>query len=77
VIIFLLVVYRFMGIIAVLGLGIYAVLMYGAILLLNVTLTLPGFAGLILTIGVAATRTSSSSSASRKKCGPGSPCAPP
>ncbi len=54
VIIFLLVVYRFMGIIAVLGLGIYAILMYGAILLLNVTLTLPGFAGLILTIGVAA-----------------------
>src|SRR4029450_1288700 len=49
-----LVVYRFMGIIAVLGLGIYAILMYGAILLLNVTLTLPGFAGLILTIGVAA-----------------------
>ena len=28
--------------------------MYGAILLLGVTLTLPGFAGLILTIGVAA-----------------------
>ena len=54
VIIFLLIVYRFMGIIAVLGLGIYAILMYGAILLLNVTLTLPGFAGLILTIGVAA-----------------------
>ena len=54
VIIFLLVVYRFMGIIAVLGLVIYAILMYGAILLLNVTLTLPGFAGLILTIGVAA-----------------------
>ena len=43
-----------MGIIAVLGLVIYAILMYGAILLLNVTLTLPGFAGLILTIGVAA-----------------------
>ena len=37
-----------------LGLGIYAALMYGAILLLGVTLTLPGFAGLILTIGVAA-----------------------
>ena len=36
------------------GLGIYAAFMYGAILLLGVTLTLPGFAGLILTIGVAA-----------------------
>ena len=51
---FLLLFYRFMGIIAVLGLGIYAVLLYGAILLFNVTLTLPGFAGLVLTIGVAA-----------------------
>ena len=36
------------------GLGIYAPLLYAAILLFNVTLTLPGFAGLILTIGVAA-----------------------
>jgi SecD/SecF fusion protein len=52
--IFLLLVYRFLGLIAVLGLGIYIILLYGAILLFNVTLTLPGFAGLILTIGVAA-----------------------
>jgi SecD/SecF fusion protein len=52
--IFLLLLYRFMGVVAVLGLGIYAALLYGAILLFNVTLTLPGFAGLILTIGVAA-----------------------
>ncbi len=52
--IFLLLFYRFMGIIAVTGLGIYMALLYGAILLFNVTLTLPGFAGLILTIGVAA-----------------------
>ena len=36
------------------GLGIYAVLLYAALLIFNVTLTLPGFAGLILTIGVAA-----------------------
>ena len=36
------------------GLGIYAALLYAALLLFNVTLTLPGFAGLILTIGVAA-----------------------
>ena len=36
------------------GLGIYAAFLYAAILLFNVTLTLPGFAGLILTIGVAA-----------------------
>jgi SecD/SecF fusion protein len=54
VVIFLLVLYRFLGLVAVVGLGIYSVLMYGAILLLGVTLTLPGIAGLILTIGVAA-----------------------
>ncbi|HZP74257.1 MAG TPA: protein translocase subunit SecD [Gaiellaceae bacterium] len=51
---FLLFLYRFLGLVAVLGLGIYACFMYAAILLFNVTLTLPGFAGLILTIGVAA-----------------------
>ncbi|HZT45401.1 MAG TPA: protein translocase subunit SecD [Gaiellaceae bacterium] len=51
---FLLVFYRFLGLIAVAGLAIYAAFLYAAILLLNVTLTLPGFAGLILTIGVAA-----------------------
>ena len=52
--IFLLIFYRFLGLVAVLGLGIYAALLYALILLFNVTLTLPGFAGLILTIGVAA-----------------------
>jgi SecD/SecF fusion protein len=51
---FLILFYRFLGVIAVIGLGIYAAFLYGAILLLNVTLTLPGFAGMILTIGVAA-----------------------
>src|SRR5205823_7878056 len=51
---FLLVLYRFLGLVAVVGLAIYALLYYAAILLFNVTLTLPGFAGLILTIGVAA-----------------------
>jgi SecD/SecF fusion protein len=51
---FLLIFYRFLGLVAVIGLGIYAVFLYAALLLLNVTLTLPGFAGLILTIGVAA-----------------------
>jgi SecD/SecF fusion protein len=52
--IFLLVLYRFLGLVAVIGLGIYAAFMYAAILIFGVTLTLPGFAGLILTIGVAA-----------------------
>ncbi len=52
--VFLLALYRFLGLVAVIGLGIYAAFLYAAILLFNVTLTLPGFAGLILTIGVAA-----------------------
>jgi SecD/SecF fusion protein len=51
---FLLIFYRILGIVAVIGLGIYAALLYAAILLFNVTLTLPGFAGMILTLGVAA-----------------------
>jgi SecD/SecF fusion protein len=51
---FLLLLYRFLGLVAVIGLGIYAAFLYAALLLFNVTLTLPGFAGLILTIGVAA-----------------------
>ncbi len=52
--VFLLLLYRFLGLVAVFGLAIYAAFYYAAILLFNVTLTLPGFAGLILTIGVAA-----------------------
>jgi SecD/SecF fusion protein len=51
---FLLVLYRFLGVVAVIGLAIYAAFLYAAILIFGVTLTLPGFAGLILTIGIAA-----------------------
>ncbi|MGH3131039.1 MAG: protein translocase subunit SecD, partial [Gaiellaceae bacterium] len=51
---FLLVFYRFLGLVAVIGLAVYATFLYAIILLFGVTLTLPGFAGLILTIGVAA-----------------------
>ncbi len=51
---FLLIFYRVLGVVAVIGLIIYAALLYAAILLFNVTLTLPGFAGMILTLGVAA-----------------------
>jgi SecD/SecF fusion protein len=51
---FLLIAYRFLGVVAIIGLVVYGAFLYGAILLFNVTLTLPGFAGLILTIGVAA-----------------------
>jgi SecD/SecF fusion protein len=50
---FLLVVYRLLGLVALAGLGIYGALLYGAILLFGVRLSLPGFAGLVLTIGVA------------------------
>ena len=50
----LLIVYRFLGLVAVVGLGIYSAFLYAAILLFNVTLTLPGIAGLVLTLGVAA-----------------------
>ncbi len=52
--IFLLVFYRFLGVVAVVGLVVYAAILYAAILLFNVTLTLPGIAGLVLTLGVAA-----------------------
>jgi SecD/SecF fusion protein len=52
--IFLLVFYRFLGLVAVAGLAIYAAFIYATILLFDVTLTLPGFAGLVLTFGVAA-----------------------
>ena len=39
---------------AVVGLGVYAAFLYATILIFDVTLTLPGFAGMILTLGVAA-----------------------
>ena len=52
--IFLLAYYRFLGFVAVVGLAIYGVLFFALIKLIPITLTLPGIAGLILTIGVAA-----------------------
>jgi SecD/SecF fusion protein len=54
VIIFLLAFYRFLGLIAALALGAYGVIFFALIKLIPITLTLPGIAGLILTIGVAA-----------------------
>jgi len=51
---FLLVFYRVLGVIAVGALAVYALYFYALIKLIPVTLTLPGIAGLILTIGVAA-----------------------
>jgi SecD/SecF fusion protein len=53
VILFLIGYYRFLGLIAALGLVVYAVLLYAVVVLVPITLTLPGIAGIILTIGVA------------------------
>jgi SecD/SecF fusion protein len=54
VILFLVLYYRVLGVIATAGLLVYAIYFYALIKLIPITLTLPGIAGLILTIGVAA-----------------------
>jgi SecD/SecF fusion protein len=54
VVIFLLVYYRFLGLVASIALGAYGVIFFALIKLIPITLTLPGIAGLVLTIGVAA-----------------------
>jgi SecD/SecF fusion protein len=51
---FLLLFYRVLGAIAIGGLVIYAIYFFALIKLIPITLTLPGIAGLILTIGVCA-----------------------
>src|SRR5690606_19125574 len=45
--------YRFAGVLAVLALGVYALIVLGGMATLNATLTAPGIAGLILSIGMA------------------------
>ncbi|MBE0529084.1 MAG: protein translocase subunit SecD, partial [Thermoleophilia bacterium] len=54
VLIYMLIYYRFLGLVADLALIVYAILLWGLFNLIPVTLTLPGIAGMILTIGVAA-----------------------
>jgi SecD/SecF fusion protein len=54
VVIFLIAYYRVLGVIATAGLLVYSIYFYALIKLIPITLTLPGIAGLILTIGVAA-----------------------
>jgi preprotein translocase subunit SecD len=54
VLIYLLLFYRFLGLVADLALVVYGILLWGLFNVIPVTLTLPGIAGLILTIGVAA-----------------------
>ena len=54
VLLFLILYYRFLGVVAAVGLIVYAIFFFALIKLIPITLTLPGIAGLILTIGVAA-----------------------
>src|SRR5215210_150436 len=51
---FLLLFYRVLGLIAVAGLAIYGLYLFALVKLVPIVLTLPGIAGLILTLGVAA-----------------------
>lgn len=53
-VIFLLVFYRFLGLVSVAALAAYGVIFFALIKLIPITLTLPGIAGLVLTIGVTA-----------------------
>lgn len=53
-ILFLVAYYRFLGLIATIALLAYGVIFFALINLIPITLTLPGIAGLVLTIGVAA-----------------------
>ncbi|MEK6327598.1 MAG: protein translocase subunit SecD [Actinomycetota bacterium] len=54
VVCFLIAYYRLLGVISTVGLAVYGVIFFALMKLIPVTLTLPGIAGLILTIGVAA-----------------------
>jgi SecD/SecF fusion protein len=53
VLVFVLLYYRFAGLVAILGLAVNIVLLFGAMSMFNFVLTLPGVAGIILTIGLA------------------------
>jgi SecD/SecF fusion protein len=54
VVLFLLVMYRVLGLIAAVAMGIYGLYLYAIVELIPIVLTLPGIAGMILTLGVAA-----------------------
>ncbi len=53
VVVFMVIYYRFSGLLAVTAMGINIILLVGALATLNATLTLPGIAGIILSIGMA------------------------
>jgi SecD/SecF fusion protein len=52
-VVFTMLYYRFVGLVAVVGLLLNMLLLFGAMAMFNFTLTLPGIAGIILTIGMA------------------------
>jgi preprotein translocase subunit SecD len=54
VLLFLLFIYRALGVVADLALLIYAFLLWGIIVAVPITITLPGIAGIVLSVGVAA-----------------------
>src|SRR5215216_6306697 len=54
VLLLLLVIYRALGVVADVALLIYAFLLWGLIVIIPITVTLPGIAGIVLSIGVAA-----------------------
>jgi preprotein translocase subunit SecD len=54
VLLFLLFIYRVLGLVADLALLIYAFLLWGLIVAIPITMTLPGIAGIVLSVGVAA-----------------------
>src|SRR4051812_48612859 len=54
VILFLLAFYRLLGLVAIAGLALYGLFLFALIKLIPITMTLPGIAGMILTLGVAA-----------------------
>ncbi len=54
VLVFLVIIYRALGLIADVALIIYAFLLWGLIVAIPITMTLPGIAGIVLSIGVAA-----------------------
>ncbi len=51
--VFILLYYRFAGIVALLGLSLNILILFGAMAMFGATFTLPGIAGIILTIGIA------------------------
>jgi preprotein translocase subunit SecD len=54
VLLFLMAIYRVLGVVADLALLIYGLLLWGIVVAIPVTITLPGIAGIVLSIGVAA-----------------------